>query len=104
MTRRMLLSGLVIAVAILLSVFSGAVHRDLRQTNGLFFLFPMELLAVPFGGAAAGRIVQSRRDLARGMLGVGVYLMAVASALSTIYPIWLPDDDTILGSARLAGL
>jgi hypothetical protein len=88
----------------MLSAFSGAVHRDLRQTNTLFFLFPIELLALPFGGAAAGRILQSRRDLAPGMLGVGVYLIAVAGAMSTIYSMWLPEDDTILGSALLAGL
>jgi hypothetical protein len=38
------------------------------------------------------------------MLGVGVYLLMVASAVSAIFPLWLPDDDTILGTALLAGL
>src|SRR5215471_9540198 len=104
MMRPRLLSGLLIAVAVFLSAVSGFVHRDLAHGNGLFILFPIQLLALPLGAFAAGRCLRSRRDLAPGMLGVGVYLLMVASAVSTIYPMWLPDDDTILGSALLAGL
>jgi hypothetical protein len=33
-----------------------------------------------------------------------MYLLVVAGAVSTIYPMWLPQDDTILGSALLAGV
>jgi hypothetical protein len=80
------------------------VHRDFRQTNSLFLLFPMQMVALPLAGALAGRCLRSRHDLAPGMLGVGVYLLAVACAVSTIYPMWLPEDDTILGSTgRLVG-
>lgn len=104
MMQRLVLSGLLIAVAITLSAVSGVVHRDLAHGNGLFILFPIQLLALPLGSALARRCLHSRRVLARGMLGVGVYLLMVASAVSTIYPMWLPDDDTILGSAVLAGL
>ena len=104
MMRRRLLSGILIALAIALSTVSGVVHRDLAHGNRLFILFPMQLLVLPLGAVAAGRCLRSRRELASGMLGVGVYLLMVASAVSTIYPMRLPDDDTILGSALLAGL
>jgi hypothetical protein len=96
MTKRRLLSGLLIAAAVTLSAVSGLVYRDFRQTNDLFFLFPMQLLALPLAGAVAGRRLRSRRDLAPAMLGVGIYLMTVAYAVSTIYSMWLPNDDTIL--------
>ena len=33
-----------------------------------------------------------------------MYLLMVGCALSSIYPTCLPDDDTILGSALLAGV
>jgi hypothetical protein len=46
----------------------------------------------------------SHRNRAPGIVGAGLYVLAVGVALQTLFPIWLPSDDTILGSALLGGL
>ena len=104
MMRRRLLAGFLIAVALLLSAISGLAHLDPRQTNSLFFLFLVELIAFPVGGAVAGKYLLAHRDLAPGLVGVGVYSLIVAGVVSVIYPRWLPSDNTILGTALLAGV
>jgi hypothetical protein len=101
---RRVVAVLLIVVGVLLSVISGLVHRDLSQTNSLFMLFPVELLLLPLGGAVAGNYLRRRGEVASAMLGVGVYVLIVASAVSTVYPLWLPSDNTVLGSALLAGI
>lgn len=101
---RRLFSAALIAAGLLATALSGAVQRDLSHTNQFIILFPVELLGVLLGGVAAARWLASRRERAPGLLGVGVYLLLVAGAVSTLFPVWLPSDDTILGSALLAGL
>jgi hypothetical protein len=102
--RRTVLYGLIIFLGVLASALAGAVRRDRSHTNDFIVLFPIELLVVFLGGVAAGGYLVARRDHARGLLGVGLYLLLVAVAISTVFPLWLPTDDTILGSALLAGV
>jgi hypothetical protein len=52
----------------------------------------------------AAAYLARRGDLAAGTLAVGLYLLLVAPAIGTAFPLWLPHDNTILGSALLAGL
>ncbi len=86
------------------SAAAGTARRDLSHANDFIILFPVELIAVLAGGVAAGRYLAGRRDRASGGVGVGLYLVVVGAAVGTVFPIWLPSDNTILGSAVLAGL
>ena len=67
-------------------------------------LFPLELLGVLLAGIAAAVHLSGRREHAGAMLGVGLYLLVVAGAIGTLFPLWLPQDNTILGLAVLSGL
>jgi hypothetical protein len=102
--RRWALSGLVVLVAVLASAVSGSVQRGIGHGNDFVVLYPLELLAVPLGAVAAARRLRAGREVAPGLLGLGLYLLIVAGAVSTAYPLWLPSDDAILGSALLAGV
>jgi len=102
--RRWALSGLVVLVAVMVSAISGSVQRGLGHSNEFIFLYPVELLALPVGAVVASRRLRARPDLAPGVVGLGLYVLIVAAAVSTAYPVWLPSDDTILGSALLAGV
>lgn len=95
---------LVIVVAIVAAGVTAAARRDPSQTNDFIVLFLVELLAIIVGGVIAGVALTRRRDLAAGALATGLYLLVVAAAVGTVFPIWLPSDNTILGSALLAGL
>jgi hypothetical protein len=72
------------------------VPRDVSQTNDFIALFPLELVGVLAAGAVGARV--------HAPLRVGLYLLSLAAGIATLFPIWLPEDDTILGSAVLAGL
>ncbi|MBV9355918.1 MAG: hypothetical protein JO023_10365 [Chloroflexi bacterium] len=99
-----MLSGVLVLVAVLASAVSGSVHRGLAHGNDFVVLYPLELLALPLGAVAAARRLHAGRGAAPGLVGVGLYLLVVAGAVSTAYPLWLPSDNTILGSALLAGV
>jgi hypothetical protein len=98
------LYGLLLVIAVLASAVSGSVHRGLSHSNDFVVLYPVELLVLPLGAGAAASWLRARRERAHGLVGVGLYLLMVASAVSTAYPRWLPSDNTILGSALLAGV
>ena len=101
---RVWLAGVLVGVGAVVSLWSAQVPRTLVQTNDFILLFPLGLLLVIGGGIAGLRRLLARRQDAAGLLGVGLYLLGLAGALSTAFPVWLPEDDTILGSAVLAGL
>lgn len=101
---RRALAVLLIILAITASVIAPRVHRPLTQSNMFFFLFPMELLGVLLGGVVAAGYLLGHPDHARGTLGTGLYILLVAAAVGVVFPLWLPTDDAILGSALLAGL
>jgi hypothetical protein len=69
-----------------------------------WLLFLLELFAVVVGGVIAGIALARRRDLAAEAPAIGLYLLVIGAAVGTIFPNWLPSDNTILGSALLAGL
>jgi len=101
---RVWLAGVLVAVGAGASLWSAQVPRTLAQTNDFLILFPLGLLLVVIGGLAGLRRLLARRQDAAALLGVGLYLLGLAGAVSTAFPVWLPEDDTILGSAVLAGL
>jgi hypothetical protein len=51
------------------------------------------------GGIAASVYLAMRRDNARGVLGIGLYSLIVGTTFVTVFPLWLPEDNTILGTA-----
>jgi hypothetical protein len=95
---------LLIGIGAVISIWSATVPRTAVQTNALFVLFPLELLCVAVGGIAALAYLRGRREQASAMLAVGLYLLVLGAAISTLLPMWLPQDNTILGSAVLASL
>ncbi len=104
MLGRRVLAGLIIALAVLASALAGTVRRDRAHPGDFFALFLLDLLAVLVGGVTAAGYLAARRDRARGLLGVGLYLLLVAAAFAVLFPRWLPTDNAILGAALLAGL
>lgn len=101
--RRRTVYGAVVVAAVAASAVSAVAHREPTQANDFIILFPVELAAVFLGGGAAVLALAGRQDRAPGALAAGLYLLVVGAAVGAAFPIWLPEDDTILGSALLAG-
>jgi len=101
---RRLLPAALIGAGLLASALGSHARSDSSHANDFIVLFPVELGGVVLSGIAAAHALFARRDQARAMLGVGLYLVVVAGAIGTLLPAWLPQDNTILGSALLAGL
>ena len=104
MNRRHTIALALAVLALAASASSALVHQNPQRTNAFIILFPLELLALPIAGILAARWLGVHPERAIGMLAVGLYQLAVAAALSTVYPLWLPSDNTVLGSALLAGV
>ena len=96
--------ALVVVLATLAAALSAVVHRDLAHTNDFIVLFYLELLIPLVAGPAALAYVVSHHDRAWPMLAVGLHVLVVGTALITAFPIWLPQDNTILGAALLGSL
>jgi hypothetical protein len=96
----------ILALVILLSLGASALSAMLQQhdANQFIVLFSLEPLIVLAGGALLTRHLLRQPGNAAGMLGVGLYILAVGTAFITVFPIWLPEDDTILGTAFLGAL
>jgi hypothetical protein len=103
-TARTLLYGLLISVGALASILGAGVQRDLSHSNDFVVLFPLEVVGVLLGGGAVAAYRRARRDHTGGTLCIGLYLLVLAGAIGTAFPLWLPQDNTILGSALLAGM
>jgi hypothetical protein len=86
------------------SLASIYLRRDLSHTNDFVVLFPLELVGVVAAGILATVALLTRRASADAMLAVGLYILIIAAAIGTLFPFWLPQDNTILGSALLAGV
>jgi hypothetical protein len=93
---RTALSILLIAAGLTAAFVSGRLQRDLSHTNDFIVLFPLEIIGVLVAGVIAVRV--------RAPLPVALYLLVISAAIATVFPLWLPEDDTILGSALLAGV
>jgi hypothetical protein len=103
MTRRTSLI-LLAAVAAAVALVPAAVHKDITATNDLIVLFALEPL-VALGAVAACLAYLARHpESARGMMGVGISILLTGTALMTLFVIWLPEDNTILGTALVGGL
>jgi hypothetical protein len=94
----LVLGLLLIAIGASAAIVSGNIQRDSSQTNASIAVFPLELVGLLLGGSAAVVAARGPQKIA-----MGVYLVIVAAAIGTLFPLWLPEDDTIIGSAVLAG-
>ena len=105
---RRTLGRLALAVVVVLAVVASAVaartHAGPSQTNAFYSLFDLELLLVPVAGLAALAVLGRRPSRAPGLVGAGLSALALGVAFLTVFPIWLPSDNTILGTALLGGL
>jgi hypothetical protein len=91
-------------VAVAAALASAAVHRDISATNDLIVLFALEPL-IALGAVAAGlAYLALHPESGPGMVGVGLSALLTGAALSTLFVAWLPEDDTILGTALVGGL
>src|SRR5689334_7701878 len=90
---------LLATVALVAALVPAAVHRDISATNDLFVLFPLEPLIALVAMAAGLAYLARHPQSAGGMLGVGVSVLLTGTALITLYVVWLPQDNTILGTA-----
>jgi len=64
----------------------------------------VELLIVPAAGIVGLGYLARHPARAPGVVGAGLYTLVVGTTFLTAFPIWLPTDDTILGTALLGGL
>jgi hypothetical protein len=87
---------LLIAAGSAAAFVSGRIQRDLSHTNDFIVLFPLEVVGVLVAGVIGIRAGTPR--------SVGLYLLVISAVIATVFPLWLPEDDTILGSALLAGV
>ncbi len=92
------------AAGALMSVASTYLMRDVSHTNDFVTLFPLELIGMVLAGLLATVGVLARRTSPEATLAVGLYIVVVAVAIGTLLPLWLPQDNTVLGSALLAGV
>jgi hypothetical protein len=102
--KRLALLALVVLVTLAATAVSAIVHRDLSHTNDFILLYALEPFVVLVGGIAASVYVARRRDNARGGLGVGLYALIIGTTFVTVFPLWLPQDNTILGTVLIGGL
>src|SRR5437764_14771704 len=102
--KRLAILALVVLVTLAVTAISAVVHRDLSHTNDFVLLGVLEPFVVLVGGIAASVYLARRRDNARGMLGVGLYALIIGTTFVTAFPLWLPTDDTILGTALVGAL
>jgi hypothetical protein len=102
--RRLAILALVVLVMLAVTAISAVVHRDPSHTNDFVLLFGLEPFVVLVGGIAASIYLARRRDNARGVLGVGLYALIIGTTFTTVFPLWLPEDDTILGTAFVGAL
>src|SRR5579859_7879988 len=104
MPLRWLLAWTLMAAGALMSVASTYLMRDVSHTNDFVPLFPLELIGMVLAGLLATVGVLARRTSPEATLAVGLYIVVVAVAIGTLLPLWLPQDNTVLGSALLAGV
>ena len=102
--KRLAILVLVVLITLAATAVSAIVHRDLSHTNDFILLYALEPVVVLVGGIAAAVYVARRRDNARGGLGVGLYALIIGTTFITVFPLWLPEDNTILGTALVGGL
>jgi len=102
MVMRRVALGLVAVLAATVSLISAAMPQ--HHPNAYFILFTLEPLVVLVGGLGAVLLLLRRPAWAPGMLGGGLYALPVGVAFVTVFPLWLPQDDTILGAAFVGGL
>lgn len=100
---RWLVAWLLIAAGAFTSLASMYVTRNMSHTNDFVVLFPIELIGVALAGILVTMGLLARRVGAEAMLAVGLYVLIVAAAIGALFPLWLPHDNTVLGSALLAG-
>lgn len=86
------------------SLASMNISRDISHTNDFVVLFPIELVLAALAGLAMLVLLLARRVRPAAVLDVGIYWCIMAAAFATVFPLWLPEDNTILGSAVLAGV
>lgn len=99
---RLVVPILVAALAAVISLVSALIPQ--RNPNAFIVLFALEPIVVLAGGITVLALVSRRRARASGLLGVALYALMVGVTFITIFPIWLPQDDTILGTALVGGL
>ena len=102
--KRLAILALVVLITLAATAVSALSHRDMSHTNDFILLYALEPFIVLVGGIAGSVYVAMRRDNARGVLGIGLYSLIIGSTFVTVFPLWLPEDNTILGTALVGGL
>src|SRR5438270_8114689 len=82
-------AGVLIGLGAAASLLSGFVRREPSQTNDFVWLFPLEVVGTLLIGAAA--VIAQRRQAT----AIGLYVLLVAAAIATLFPLWLPEDGTV---------
>lgn len=103
-TARRVVLAVTIVVTAMVSIASSRTHVSSDVTNAFYVLFQVELLIAPLGALIALLLFPAHRNRAPGIIGAGLYVLVVGAAIQIIFPIWLPSDDTVLGSAVLGSL